>query len=282
MRFFRSPATSTRVHIVGISPRTGTTLMAELMISCFRFDGWSAHEMRLRDVPDPPVDLLCTKKPSDIHDAAAFLARDPNLWIICMLRDPRDIVVSRHARRPDRYWSHLGLVRPRCDLLETLKDHPRFIPIRYEDLVTNPNAVQDRLHATMPFLQQRHQFSDFHRVAKPSDASVTALNGLRPVTNSGIGRWRSDLPRLTAQLEKLGPIDDMLRTMGYEDGPSWTAALSGITPDNGVSQFDEDKGDALNTTRPSLLERARTFVRAGRYDGEPQKIVLAATGHDQS
>ncbi len=37
---------SKRIHIVG-APRSGTTLMAELMVGSFQLDGYAPHEMSI-------------------------------------------------------------------------------------------------------------------------------------------------------------------------------------------------------------------------------------------
>ncbi len=99
----------TRVHIVGLGPRTGTTLMMELMVHCFEFDAYANHEISLLYAPAVSFDRFCSKYPYELKTAVKRLKRDPGLWVICMIRDPRDVVVSRHQKRPGAYWSNLGI-----------------------------------------------------------------------------------------------------------------------------------------------------------------------------
>ena len=249
--------------------------MAELMVSCFRFDGWAAHEMELCFGPSPRVDLFCSKQPSDLTVANAYLKRDSGLWVICMLRDPRDTVVSRHRKRPDAYWSYLGTVRHRFDILERVTEEERFIRVRYEDLVAEPDAVQQRLREAMPFLEYRHAFSEFHTVSDPSPDSVAALNGVRAISAGSVGRWRSELPRLAAQIERHGPIDDILRALEYEENTDWASILDGVTPDNGDSFWEDRRKRTSGRARIERLKKKMLKWRALMGFPKRRPIVLA-------
>ena len=70
--------------------------MHELMINCFDLTGTKKHEVSIFKRPPENVDLFCSKHPSDAQSAASLISIDPNLWVINMIRDPRDIIVSRH------------------------------------------------------------------------------------------------------------------------------------------------------------------------------------------
>ena len=82
------------IHITGTSPRTGTTLMAEAMIACFEIDEYTDHEDPIYSLPRGNPDIFLTKNPQDTLVAKSFLRLFPDLYIICMIRDPRDIIVS--------------------------------------------------------------------------------------------------------------------------------------------------------------------------------------------
>lgn len=226
------------VHIVSLSPRSGTTLLAELMISCFEFDGHASHEMSLVYSPRPTVERFCSKFPSDITLALKSLQMRRNLWVICMLRDPRDIVVSRHRNDPEAYWANLEIVRRGYACFQLLRRHPRCLAITYEDLVADPDQVQTRLTQEIPFLLRRFDFSSFHKVARPSKRSIAALSGFRKIDTDSIGRWALELPRLKAQIDRFGSIDEMLSDLGYLEDPEWSRCLDGVTADNGRDRVE--------------------------------------------
>jgi len=90
-----------RIHITGAA-RSGTTLMLALMLTCFDIDGGVSRETRLWRAPVRGRRVVVTKQPAD-EKISLFLARfDPKRHIIYMLRDPREVVVSRHGADPDR------------------------------------------------------------------------------------------------------------------------------------------------------------------------------------
>lgn len=55
-----------RIHIVGSGPRTGTTLIAEMMIACFEIDLHTEHEDSIYTWPPCRGNIFLTKKPRDI------------------------------------------------------------------------------------------------------------------------------------------------------------------------------------------------------------------------
>lgn len=232
---------SKRIHVVGISPRTGTTLMVELLLSSYRLDGGGGHERSIFDPPPPSQSPFCSKRPGDLLSMPWLLPADPELWVVCMVRDPRDVVVSRHSRDPSAYWVHLGIWKQRRTVAHRLHGHRRYIEVRYEDLVTDPVHVQEELDRRIPFLERTGDFMDFHRRADPSTRAREALGTVRPVEPSRIGNWRNHKPRLVAQLQRHGPVDEGLRAYGYEPDGAWKRALRGVPADNGRTHFPETR-----------------------------------------
>jgi hypothetical protein len=218
-----------RIHVVGAGPRTGTTLLAECRVSCFAIDAFEPHEASLcRHKKN--VGVYLTKNPVDLHIVSPRLLIDRHLHVIAMLRDPRDVIVSRHRNDPKRYWAPLRFWKRHARVIRRLRHHRRFILLRYEDLVRSPDAVQDALTARMPFLKQRARFSDFHKLARPSAKSVAAMGSVRPIDSASIGNWRNHLARVAGQIAIHGPISEELIAFGYEPDESWLAALEGVSP----------------------------------------------------
>ncbi|MGH2778938.1 MAG: sulfotransferase [Actinomycetota bacterium] len=169
--------------------------MIELLVASFKIDGHADHEMSVFAQPDQAYKLFCSKRPGDLLSVGPRLRVDETLWVINMIRDPHDVVVSRHARAPSKYWVHLGVWKRRRGAVKRLARNPKFITVRYEDLVNDPDRVQRELEGRMPFLERTAAFSEFHKQATPSERAIEALGGVRPIETSRIGNRRHAGPR---------------------------------------------------------------------------------------
>jgi hypothetical protein len=249
------------IHIVGSGPRTGSTLMAEAMIACFNIDRHTAHEDRVFLKAPAGTEVYLTKQIKDILVIQQFLDLDPNLYAICMIRDPRDMIVSRHDKDPDRYWAGLRYWNTYVPYWRRVRSHPRMITIRYEDFVSDPDATQEHLMSRMPFLQRVAPFSRYHEVADPSAKSLMALRGIRQISPAGIGTWRNHRARVAGQIQLHGSIAEDLIEFGYEEDDEWTKGLVGVEPDTAPGHWPE------YFTRRNLLRRklpALPRIIAGR------------------
>lgn len=228
-----------RIHVVGCSPRSGTTLMAELLRSCFEVDWSFEHEVPVRSRPRPEGDVLVSKAPRDAMTIGAALLANPRQYGIYLVRDPRDVVTSKHRKAPDRYWAGFRFYAAYARAYDRLKEHPRFVPIRYEDLVSDPDAVQERLQAQLPFLVPTRKFSRFDDTVEVSERSAEALGGARQIDDSSVGKWREHLPRVKGQLRLHPTMADRVISMGYEPNHGWLALLEGVEPDLSESYWAE-------------------------------------------
>lgn len=154
-----------------------------------------------------------------------------DLYVIYMLRDPRDVVVSKHPWDKNKYWTNLKVWKMWTEMGRELKGHPRFIIVSYEELVSRPDAVQNVIAKRLPFLVKTCSFSVFYRKAKPSSYNLAALKGLRPVSTNSVGNWRNHKARLVNQLNKYGSISEDLIELGYESNDHWEKELIGVPPD---------------------------------------------------
>lgn len=228
-----------RIHIVGVSPRTGTTLLAEAIKNCFKIDYATEHEDELYSRAPNNPDIFLSKCPKDIMKIEPSLKIDPHLYILCMLRDPRDIIVSRHRKDPERYWAGLKFWKLYTKQLEHLNNKSRFTLIRYEHFVSNPDEVQDLISRNIPFLKKIVPFSKYHEVAEVSESSNKALGGIRPIKPSSIDKWRTNKQRVVGQLKIHGSISNDLIQYGYENDYKWLDELENVEPDFEPSHFSE-------------------------------------------
>jgi hypothetical protein len=252
------------IHIVGCLPRSGTTLMTELMINCFEIDGFTEHECSIFREYVAPYELLCTKNPNDIARIHYPLKVNPDLFVIYLLRDPRDAIASRshqNNRADKKIWGSLGDWKANHALAEKLADESRFITVRYEDLVTSPDATQAYLMQRLPFLKQMHRFSEYHLIAKPSAKSTAALGGARPITPSSVGNWRKQKPFLKAQIAQYGDISDILIKLGYEKDKQWLEELVEVVSDNEADPQRKKRGFRLFRERFFTQPRRKLLYR---------------------
>lgn len=251
---------SKRIHIVGISPRTGTTLVAELMINGFLIDGYAEHELSIFKRPKGQFNIFLSKKPRETDCMLPLLFLDRNLWVICMIRDPRDVVVSKHGRDKTKYWTNLRVWKECYREIPKLAKHPRCLMVCYEDLVNGPDDVQDQILRRMPFLTKRSSFSQFHQKARPSWKSVKALGEVRPLSSGSVGAWRQHKPRLAAQLELHGSIAQDLIELGYETDDSWIDELEHIAPNN----YGSKKAEHISKWKYARI-KLRRYILTLRY-----------------
>jgi len=215
------------LHVVGC-PRSGTTLLTEMMATCFRIDGSCDHEETIFKVSPNHVGIYLSKKPNDILWVDRIIDRDPDLYVIAMIRDPRAVICSIHQGHPGMYFCNYPVWKRAEKALARLTGHPRILLLRYEELVTEPDAVQKKIAEKFSFLQIQHPFSDFHLHARSGQKSVAALGGLRQVDRERIQGWVDHKPRLKEQVTRYPELLADLQRYSYEATNEWTSALNGV------------------------------------------------------
>ncbi|MFN6980537.1 MAG: sulfotransferase [Brevundimonas sp.] len=220
-----------RLHITG-APRSGTTLLHVMVLTCFDIDGPIETEQRLRRRVPRDRRLVCTKCPGEVDAAVSILTFDPRLDVIYVARDPREIVTSEHGAHPGRYFTNLRVWRRAARAAARAQGHPRFHVVDYHRLVTQPDVVQAELMTAMPWLRPLRPFSQYHlAVRRPNSEWLPAMRQIRPVCPSSLGAWRRHLPRIQGQIHRHGDLCRDLIALGYEPDRSWMQLLDGVEPD---------------------------------------------------
>ncbi|MGB3724502.1 MAG: sulfotransferase [Glaciecola sp.] len=230
-----------QIHIVACSPRTGTTLLHEAMVTCFKVDKHYDHEVRFNQSTAERSQVLVTKRPKDTYYMSKVLGNTPGLHTIYLLRDPRDAIVSRHGKDKSKFYSNIPLWRDLHAHGKALQGFDNCLVIRYEDFVTNPDACQKRIQQKFPWLKKLHDFSAYHEHAKVSEGSSQALNGVRPISPASIGLWKKNLGRVKAQQALHGSLTPELIECGYETSADWEVQLNAIPADTTSSYYHEKK-----------------------------------------
>lgn len=257
------PRRPRRLHITG-APRSGTTLLHVMILSCFDIDGPVEAEQRLRKPVPRDRRLICTKCPGEVEAAAAILKLDPRLDVIYVARDPREVITSEHARHPGRYFTNLQVWRRAARAAARAQAHPRFHVVDYRRLVTEPDVVQTELMTAMPWLRPLNRFSNYHRVVgAPHEEWLPAMRQIRPITPASLGAWRRHLPRVLGQIRRHGDIADELVALGYEPDHSWTTLLRDVEPDLSPSVNAETLSlrRRLKDRTPRLRDMALYWLR---------------------
>lgn len=238
--------------------------MAEMMAACFEIDLYGEHEDHIHAWPPRGGQVFLTKHPADIVAVEPALRIMPKLHVVVTVRDPRDVVSSRHRSDPSRYWTGLKYWNAFTPYIRRLRDHPRVTIVRYEDLATDPDRVQTELIEAMPWLVRKAPFSRFHDRSRASEASRAALGGIRPVSKASVGNWRNHKPRVAGQIHQHGSISGDLIEFGYEPDDAWEQELAGIEPDLAPGHWPEHSLEAIERRKRKAGARA-VWAVLGQY-----------------
>jgi len=243
------------LHIVGC-PRSGTTLLAEMLTTCYEVDGSSEHEESLFKLEPHAEGLYVSKKPNDILWLDRVLPLDERLHVIAMVRDPRAVVCSIHAGHPGMYFCNYPVWKRAEKALRRIRGHPRVRVVAYEDLVSRPDDIQREIEQAFPFLRRKHAFSEFHLHAHSSQKSINALGGVRAVDQARTQGWRAHLPRLKQQIVRHPGMRADLVHYGYEADDAWLSILDGVQPRDFPCRY-RDRGEWLKYLEQGLRYRGK-------------------------
>lgn len=252
------------LHIVACSPRSGTTLLHEAMVTCFKVDKHYDHEVRFNLVTADDGDIVITKRPKDTMYMPEVID-DPELYVLYVMRDPRDVIVSRHGKNKDMYYSNIRLFRELHGYAKAIANHERFLQVGYEEFVNRPDDVQQQIVSKFPWLETRYKFSEYHLHAEVSEKSKLAMNDVRPIAPTSVGKWRDNLPRIKAQQLTHGSLTPDLIDCGYETSAEWERVLDDVEPDFSRSRYPENVYFwSRISQRINALRKVRNYRRMRR------------------
>jgi hypothetical protein len=238
--------TPLRTHILICGyQRAGTTLLLAMMEYALpearRFGqetgGWRAATYAWRNHA-----VMISKVPNDIfklHRLRKFYrGRKAKLKIILVIRDPRDVLTSKHSvERPGDYFQDIAEWRSYHAHYRLYRDEADVLVVRYEELVADVAGMAARMEA---FTGEKFQrpLEEFHKERR-TDFDTVPLNGVRPVEQGGVGRW--DRPvhqaRLRQILREVPDFPEILIELGYEKDATWVQRLAApARPDDLIQQ----------------------------------------------
>lgn len=135
--------------------------------------------------------------------------------VIFMVRDPRDVLVSKHNSNKDIYWVELKYIFRLCK--EYLKNihNPNVIFIRYEDFVTQPERELDRISSFIGCSYHK----DFYKFFERKEAKVKENQSLgtpRKIDTFSIGNWRREEHQERIKEVSSDILDYYIYRLGYE------------------------------------------------------------------
>lgn len=172
-----------------------------------------------------------------------LLSLFPDLKIIYMVRDPRDVAVSSARKWPHggrgqtdtvcRWWK-AGLQKARrC----RQREEHRVLLLKFEDLLTNTDKAMDELTAFLETdVSIPKQMTEYGQVWRGNSSFENREQLLDP---SSVGRWKERRPWVGKEVEgKCGPL---MREMGYEvpqsvDMKTWARTVVRRAPGWGLEQ----------------------------------------------
>jgi hypothetical protein len=221
-----------RVHVVGISPRSGTSLLHSLLLYSFDFDCVSKHEARFYELPRKRWNKLLSKYPYDLkHLLKNFpKKKDGNNFFLIMKRDPRDVVISKQTEVEDKFFISIPEFLKNLVELEPLVSAKNSMLISYEDLLADPNAVQREISRAIPQLIKLRNFEDWGHSQNhlAADNKVKALNGIRPIESNNSNNWMNleSYPEYFGSKSFYNSVKNLGYASDYEEWESFLASKS--------------------------------------------------------
>lgn len=205
-----------RIYIVGCG-RSGTWFTLGMMST---FEGVyitpdERHFGHFAAIAERTEPVHVVKRMFDAH--LDFDTAPDCIDILYVLRDPRDVMTSRHVDT-ERYISLQRWSDEMTALKRLLSSGRQSLKIvRFEDLATTPDKVQAELAGEFG-LEVAHHANNFHRTYQPTAGAVAAMHSLRPPDPSTVGRWRRDSDQADFVNQMLPEIVKVFAPLGERFG----------------------------------------------------------------
>ncbi len=142
----------------------------------------------------PQANRWCEKTPRNVLAIDKFIAFfEDDLKFIHLIRDGRDVTLSRHPADPDDYW-----VTPQRWVQDVraglkFKDHPQVLTIKYEELV---EAYEEVMKNVCAFLNEEWHDRLLNWTKYTNVKSNRAwFDNVKEVHSQSIGKWKREKNR---------------------------------------------------------------------------------------
>lgn len=228
--------------IIGGCPRSGTTLLSAILsahphIYSIPVETWAFCPLRegggfnynaplridrvykyLMMADEIPAECTrwCEKSPPNVLFFGKILKHfGKNVKLVNIVRDGRDVVLSRHPSDPDKFYVPVDKWVNYVKKGKEFEEHPQVFCVRYEDIIRD---YENTLRKVCIFLEEEF-VSEFMRF--PESSKVKTLQGqfksdLGGIYVSSQGRWRRE--EFRDEVEAFMKNDEavaLLRHYGY-------------------------------------------------------------------
>jgi hypothetical protein len=141
----------------------------------------------------------------------------PEIGILWMLRNPLDVLTSVHKKERGFYVEPYRLIAS-LNLYSQFSGDPQVLTVRYEELVSDPESVQNAIVERFGVETER-PFADCHEHFPRFKQNVEALHSIRPIDSKSIEKWRSnpDFCQYLSKVMRSHPeLVGIARLCGYE------------------------------------------------------------------
>ena len=244
------------LHIVGCS-RSGTTML-HYSFAAFQntllfnkettpwgYPGISdTAQLFIDNFPNRAPAFVVTKRPRGwyleacLHRLAGYVQKY-NVFLLNIVRDPRDVLTSSHSLSPSAYYVDPDFWRSSIAaaefLFQKLQDYPYKLTVRFEDVVRHPDVVENRFQEWFGLIK-KPQVKSMARLREnvelcgfADSKMIDYMHKLRDFDASAIGKWQHDPAKaeyvsfllnhsiyrydLIDFFEKYGYIDDVLTSV---------------------------------------------------------------------
>lgn len=172
--------------------------------------------------PCVPVRVASRNYENSLAMDRELLRANPEVKVLWMLRDPRDILTSIHANQPDKYYVPPARLIKSLQLYLQFKGEPQVLTVRYEELVGNADAMQTQISQVFGLTESR-KFMEAYKFFPCFHENVRAMHSIRPIDTNSVQKWRSN-PAHQKHLEEIfaghPEILSLSRECGYDLSPA--------------------------------------------------------------
>lgn len=245
-KILKKASNTQQVHIIGIS-RSGTTMLQYAMLAFKDIEVVNKET----SIQEPHISglfkraclglfsnkktILLTKRNFAWFDPSTVLkeievAKAEGIHIILLVRDPRDVLSSKHKRASEKkYYVDVNHWVSSANAINQYKDAltetNQISVIRYEDLVLNPIETTKLLNANIGLIL-RDGVEDLSKIKSNietngyviSPAQSAAMHSIRDMDTDSIDRWKKSnfqLAELNANQDQQKLIKQFMDTYQY-------------------------------------------------------------------
>jgi len=165
------------------------------------------------------------KTPNNIYWFDDISASFPEMYLVHIVRDFRDLCLSQHPTNKtfqcDGVNYHLipsWINAIRCGLRQ--RSNPRYIEIRYEDLILDTESTLKNFFEfiKLPWNDNVLKFYKHEGPTRNEKVAPEIIDTRKPISQASLGKWRKEMPREDIQILSCNRLlRTLLLDLGYDD-----------------------------------------------------------------